>query len=88
MNKDYVTTPVCSLRRATYLTGQYAHTHGILKNTRYSTEVTHGLLTYPRLLQQACYKTAFIGKWLLDIDANPRPGFDQWVGSSGKEVSK
>ena len=58
----FVTTPLCSPSRASILTGQYAHKHGITDNTDRSKR-SHELLTFPRLLHDAGYETAFIGKW-------------------------
>src|SRR6185295_16203107 len=45
----FVTTPLCSPSRASFLTGQYAHAHGITDNTDRSPR-SHALVTFPRLL--------------------------------------
>jgi N-acetylglucosamine-6-sulfatase len=54
----FVTTSLCSPSRASYLSGLYAHTHGVQNNF---TEFPDGLDSYPRLLQAAGYRTAYIG---------------------------
>ncbi|HET9276318.1 MAG TPA: sulfatase/phosphatase domain-containing protein, partial [Gemmatimonadales bacterium] len=39
---------------------------------------------FPRALQQAGYRTAFLGKWHMGNDPTPRPGFDYWVALPGQ----
>ena len=77
----FATTPLCSPSRACFLTGQYAHTNGIIDNTA---RPSHGLQIFPSELQRAGYRTGFFGKWHMGNDDSPRPGFDHWVGLPGQ----
>lgn len=79
----FVTTPLCSPSRASFLTGQYAHQHGITDNTDRSPR-SHQLVTFPKLLHDAGYETAFLGKWHMGVDDSARPGFDHWVSVKGQ----
>jgi N-acetylglucosamine-6-sulfatase len=80
-NNFFCTTPLCSPSRASFLTGLYAHTHQIVNNDNHGeAELSHRLPTFPRILFNADYETAFIGKWHMGFDDTMRPGFDHWIG--------
>jgi arylsulfatase A-like enzyme len=79
----FAATPLCSPSRASILTGQYAHTHGIIDNVDRS-QRSHQLVTFPRILHDAGYATAFVGKWHMGIDDSQRPGFDYWFSMQGQ----
>lgn len=80
----FVTTSLCSPSRASILTGLYAHAHKVYDN---ATPLDDAVPTFPRLLQQAGYRTGFIGKWHMGGDSDaPRPGFDYWSSFRGQGV--
>ncbi len=79
----FVTTPLCSPARGSFLTGQYVRTHGVRGNGD-NAERSHKMVTFPRLLHDAGYATAYVGKWHMGTDDSPRPGFDRWVGFRGQ----
>jgi len=88
----FVTTSLCSPSRASILSGQYMHAHGVKDNF---TALPPSLPTFPKLLQAAGYQTAFIGKWHMgdsqlagsgpDSDS-PQPGFNHWISFRGQGV--
>jgi N-acetylglucosamine-6-sulfatase len=78
----FVTTSLCSPSRASFLTGTYAHKHGVVDNT--GKEFDPAFPTFAGMLQAAGYETGFIGKWHMARHANPRPGFDYWLSFVGQ----
>jgi len=74
----FCTTPLCSPSRASFLTGQFVHTHGVQDNTNHN-ELSHKLVTSGLHLQRAGYDTAYMGKWHMGNDSSPRPGWNRWI---------
>ncbi len=74
----YVTTAICCISRASILTGQYAARHGIL-NFADPLSPEALAMTYPLLLRDAGYRTAFIGKYGVGGKGPlPKDDFDYW----------
>lgn len=78
----FVTTSLCSPSRASFLTGCYAHRHGVRANEQ--RDIHPSIPTFPQVLQKAGYETAFIGKWHMRPVSDPRPGFDEWLSFRGQ----
>ncbi|MBW2412559.1 MAG: sulfatase [Deltaproteobacteria bacterium] len=73
----FVTTSLCSPSRASFLTGQYAHTHGVVTN---HTPWDNRNTTFLELLKAQGYDTAFIGKWHMPGKGLPKlRGVDHFV---------
>ena len=69
-SSSFVTNSICAPSRAVLLTGQYSHRNGLRDNRD---EFDGTQMTFPRLLQNAGYETAVIGKWHLKTEP---VGFD------------
>jgi N-acetylglucosamine-6-sulfatase len=86
-DNSFVSYSLCCPSRATFLTGQYAHNHGILSNKPpaggYEVfEAKHGTNNLAVWLQRAGYYTALIGKYLNGYgrhgDTAIPPGWSEW----------
>ncbi len=69
---SFVANSLSGPSRACLMTGKHSHKNGFTDNTR---TFDGEQQTMPKLLQQAGYQTAVIGKWHLHTDPT---GFDHW----------
>ena len=86
--------PLCCPSRATYLSGQYSHNHGVIHNAGPFggyTRFDHSN-SLPLWLQAAGYRTMHVGRYLNgygvqnpDITEVP-PGWNDWVSAVGEQV--
>lgn len=89
-----VSFPLCCPSRASFLTGQYAHNHGVRDNQAPAggIQALDQNRTLPVWLQRGGYRTGFVGKYLNGYgkrdSGGPElvpPGWDRWVAAGGKE---
>jgi N-acetylglucosamine-6-sulfatase len=84
-NNTFATLSTCCPSRSTYLTGQYPHNHGVIRNsgpkggfTRFKQDDN----TIATWLKSAGYRTGLIGKYLNGYGRANRlyipPGWDNW----------
>jgi arylsulfatase A-like enzyme len=79
MDRVFATNSICTPSRATILTGKYSHMNGVPVFNRFDGSQP----TVAKLLQQAGYYTAMVGKW--HLGSNPT-GFDYWNILPGQGV--
>ena len=86
-DKSFVSYSLCCPSRATFLTGQYAHNHGVWSNAApnggyYKLDSTN---TLPVWLQRAGYQTIHLGKYLNGYGTRSKteipPGWGEWYGT-------
>ncbi|HVF52171.1 MAG TPA: sulfatase [Actinomycetota bacterium] len=77
-SQAFATTPLCCPSRASIMTGQYAHNHGVKDN--YSVPALDHDSTVQRYLHDAGYRTGLVGKFfnVWPLLENP-PYFDRWA---------
>jgi arylsulfatase A-like enzyme len=89
-SRHFATHPRCCPSRASYLTGQYTHNHGVIANNE-ADGGGYGSLdhseTLPVWLDRAGYETGHIGKYMNGYGGRGRereipPGWDQWFATA------
>ena len=90
----FATFPLCCPSRATFLTGQYAHNHGVVDNEppNGGTPAFDDSATVAVALDRAGYYTGWVGKYLNGYRPFAQrtppyvpPGWDYWRGASAPQ---
>ncbi len=91
---SFAPNPLCCPSRASFLTGQYSHTHGVLSHQEpYGFGVFDDSDTLATRLQETGYRTGLVGKYLNGYGVQPTldgadsltyvpPGWTQWWAGS------
>lgn len=82
VERAYANQPWCCPSRASILSGQYAHHHGVIGNSRFARDFDDSN-TLATSLDEAGYETALFGKYLNGFpwehgDSYVPPGWDRW----------
>ncbi|NQT52186.1 sulfatase-like hydrolase/transferase, partial [bacterium] len=82
LSNCFCTNSICAPSRATILTGQYEHVHGV---RTLADDLDRTRPNFVKQLRAAGYQTALIGKWHLGTQPENRPaGFDYWIVLPGQ----
>jgi N-acetylglucosamine-6-sulfatase len=83
---SFTNYPLCCPSRATFITGQYAHNHGVRSGSGFLDLTSSN--TLPVWLQNAGYRTGHVGKYINGYGAQnaggPKlvpPGWDEWYAA-------
>ena len=77
----FVTTSICMVSRASFLTGQYACRHKV-NDFRTNLSPEAFAETYPAILKKSGYRTGFVGKYGIG-NLELKNEFDEWNGIPG-----
>src|SRR5436190_1710 len=76
--RAYVTHPVCTPSRSSLMTGTWPHTNGCNRN---SAPLDRRFRTFPELMENKDYHTAYMGKWHLGEEGPVGRGFQEWIST-------
>ncbi len=85
-DRHYVTTAICMASRANILTGLYEFRTGCNFGTG-KLQPEHWTASYPMKFREAGYRTAFAGKFGVEMEGRetlPADDFDRWGGGPGQ----
>jgi arylsulfatase A-like enzyme len=75
-NNAFCTTSLCSPSRASFITGQYAHHHGVKNNLKVWDNKNETVLEH---LKKVGYRTGFVGKWHMPGPLPKLRGVDRFI---------